>query len=165
MHHKTSIGVYCDKIIYSVLLSSTGNIETKNVEKHEGRLRHFKFINYLKSLGNLDLCVIVQNEESKPIINYLRREKKRPFLAIEYSPVLEQSNYKENPDLMTIARKLSYRKKLSSVIFSQEYKDLKSQIDNIGEGNEAIHMRSLDGNVLAWMAAIHGIFVLEDQSL
>lgn len=156
------VGIYCDKEIYSVLLHSSEKIETKKVEKHEGRLRHFKFINYLKSLGNLDLCVIVQNDESKPIINYLRREKKRPFLAIEYSPIPTQSNYIENPDLITITRKLAFKRKISDVIFPSEYDDLKNEIDKLGEGDEAIHMRTLNGFVLSWMAAVHGIFVTEN---
>ena len=162
MNYKNAVGVYCDKVIYSVLLHSNEKIETKKVEKHEGRLRHFKFINYLKSLGNVDLCVIVQNDESKPIVNYLRREKKRPFLAIDFSPIPDQANYKENPDLFTLARKLAYKRKISDVIFPQENKELKDQIENLGDGGLAIHMRSLDGSVLAWMAAIHGIFTLED---
>lgn len=156
------IGIYCDNAIYSVLLFSSGAIETKKVEKHEGHFRHFKFIKFLKSLGVLDLCVIVQNDESKPIINYLRREKKRLFLPIDYSPISEQANYKENPDLLTIARKLGYRKKLSEINFPTDQKDLKTKIDNLGEGDEAIHMRSLDGFVLAWMAAAHGIFSTEN---
>lgn len=159
---KKSIGVYCDKVIYSVLLHSSEDIKTERSERHEGRLRHFKFINYLKSLKDLDLCVIVHNDESKPIINYLRREKKRPYLAIEYSPMSEQPNYKENPDLMTIARKLSFKRRLTNVIFSPDQADLEYQIDSLGTGDKAIHMRSLDGMVLAWMAAVHGIFTLED---
>ena len=162
MNYKSIVGIYCDKMIYSVLLHSGEKIETKKAGQHQGRLRHFKFINYLKSLGNLDLCVIVQNDESKPIINYLRREKKRPFLVIDFSPIPNQSNYRENPDLMTLARKLAYKRRISDVVFSSEYSDLKNQIDNMGEGDQAIHMRSLDGNVLAWMASIHGIFILED---
>jgi len=163
VNYKNIVGVYCDKVIYSVLLHSGEKIETKKAEKHQGRLRHFKFINYLKSLENLDLCVIVQNDESKPIINYLRREKKRPFLAIDYSPIPDQSNYKENPDLITLARKLSYKRKISDVVFSSDHNDLKNHIDNLGEGDQAIHMRSLDGLVLAWMAALHGIFILEES--
>jgi hypothetical protein len=156
------IGVYCDKVIYSVLLSDSGKIETKFLEKHEGRLRHFKFIKYLKGFDGLDLCVIVQNEESVPIINYLRREKKRPYLAIEYSPISQQANYRENPDLLTIARKLDYRKKLGEVEFSAEQQELGRQIEGLGDGSEAIHMRSLDGFVLAWMAAAHGIFGMNE---
>jgi len=163
MEHKTSIGVYCDKGIYSVVLSDTGNIETRQVEKHEGRLRHFKFIKYLKSLGDLDLCVIVQNEEAVPIINYIRREKKRAHLAIEFSPVPEQSNYMENPDLPTIARKLAYRKKTNDVVFSDEQTELKNQIEQLGAGDEAIHLRTLDEFVLAFLAATHGIFTLEGR--
>lgn len=156
------MGVYCDNGIYSVLLHSSEKIETTKMEKHEGRLRHFKFINYLKTLGGVDLCVIVQNDESKPIINYLRREKKRPYFAIEYSPIPSQSNYNENPDLMTIARKLAYKRKISDVIFSSEMDDLKKEIDALGEGGKAIHMRALNGFVLSWMAAAHGIFVNEN---
>jgi len=162
MDGKNTIGVYCENAIYSVLLNSSGPIKTEKFEKHEGRLRHFKFIKYLKSLQNLDLCVIVQNDESKPIINYLRREKKRPFLAIEYSPLQGQPNYKENPDLMTLARKLSFKRKQFDVIFSLNQSELKNQIEGLGEGEKAIHMRTLDGGVLAWMAAAHGIFLLEE---
>jgi len=161
---KTSIGVYCDKIIYSVILSDTGDIRVQRVEKHEGRLRHFKFVKYLKSLQDFDLYVTVQNDESVPIINYLRREKKRPYLAIEYSPVPDQSNYKENPDLPTITRKLAYRKKLSDIVFSMDQKELQEKIHSLGDGTEAIHMRTLDGFVMAFMAAIHGIFTLEDEN-
>ena len=159
---KTTIGIYCDKGIYSVLLTDSGKIETSKVEKHEGRLRHFKFIKYLKGLGILDLCVIIQNDEAVPIINYLRREKKRPYLAIEYSPVQDQKNYRENPDLLTITRKLDYRRKLGEVIFSPEYQDLQGQIEKLGDGTQAIHMRTLDGFVLAWMSAVHGLFSLEE---
>jgi hypothetical protein len=158
----TSIGVYCDNAIYSVLLNSSGPIKTEKNEKHEGRLRHFKFIKYLKSLDHIDLCVIVQNDESKPIINYLRREKKRSFLPIEFSPLTEQPNYKENPDLMTLARKLSFKRRQSDVIFPPQQSELKNQIKSLGEGDEAIHMRTLDGTVLAWMAAVHGIFILDE---
>ena len=152
------MGVYCDKGIYSVLVNDSGKIETKFVEKHDGRLRHFKFIKYLKGFDALDLTVIVTNDEAVPIINYLRREKKRPYLAIEYSPISNQTNYRENPDLPTIARKLDYRKKLDEIEFSDEHQDLASQIERLGDGSQAIHMRSLDGFVLAWMAAIHGVF-------
>ena len=152
------MGVYCDKGIYSVLLNDSGKIETKYVEKHDGRLRHFKFIKYLKGFDGLDLCVIVQNDEAVPIINYLRREKKRPYLAIEYSPISNQTNYRENPDLPTIARKLDYRRKLGEVEFSGDQQDLEKQIESLGDGSQAIHMRSLDGFCLAWMAAAHGIF-------
>lgn len=162
MHLTKIMGVYCDKGIYSVLLHSSEKIETKKVEKHEGRLRHFKFINYLKTLEGVDLCVIVQNDESKPIINYLRREKKRPYLAIEYSPITSQSNYNENPDLMTITRKLAYKRKISGVIFSSEMDDLKKEINALGEGDKALHMRALNGFVLSWMAAAHGAFVTEN---
>lgn len=156
------MGVYCDKGIYSVLLSDSGKIETKFVEKHEGRLRHFKFIKYLKGFDALDLCVIVQNEEAVPIINYLRREKKRPYVAIEYSPISNQANYRENPDLPTIARKLDYRRKLGEIEFSEAQQDLKSQLESLGDGSQAIHMRTLDEFVLGYMAAAHGIFSLED---
>lgn len=164
MEGSTGIGVYCDKGIYSVVLSDTGNIQTQQVTKHEGRLRHFKFIKYLKSLGDFDLCVIVQNDEAQPITNYLRREKKKPFLPIEFSPIPEQSNYKENPDLPTIVRKLVYRKKLNDVLFAEDQIELQEQIEKLGSGDEAIHMRSLDGFVLAFMAAAHGIFTLEGES-
>ena len=159
---KITIGVYCDNGIYSILLTDSGKIETKKVEKHEGRLRHFKFIKYLKGLGILDLCVIVQNDESIPIINYLRREKKRPYLPIEYSPMQDQRNYRENPDLLTIARKLDYRRKLGEVIFSHENQDLQGLVEQLGDGTQAIHMRTLDEYVLAWMAAVHGLFSLEE---
>jgi hypothetical protein len=164
MNSKTSIGVYCDKVIYSVLLSDSGNIETLKVERHEGRMRHFRFIKYLKSLGDLDLCVIVQNDEAQPIINYVRREKKRPHLVIEYSPIPEQANYKENPDLPTIVRKLVYRKKLNDVLFSDDQLELKDNIEKLGTGEQAIHMRTLDEFVLAFMAAAHGIFTMEVES-
>ena len=160
---RKSIGVYCDKIVYSVILSDTGNIETQKLEKHEGRLRHFRFIKYLKGLADTDLCVIVQNEEAVPIINYLRREKKRAFLPIEFSPIPQQANYKENPDLPTIVRKLAYRKKTDDVLFS-DHLELKNQIEQLGEGDEAIHMRALDGFVLAFLAASHGIFTLEVET-
>jgi hypothetical protein len=163
MEHKTSIGVYCDQGIYSVILSNTGNIETRQVEKHDGRMRHFKFIKYLKGLGEIDLCVIVQNDEAKPIVNYVRREKKRAHLAIEFSPVPQQTNYTENPDLPTIARKLDYRRKQYGIVFSDEQSELKNQVEKLGAGDEAIHMRSLDGFVLAFLAAAHGIFTLEGE--
>lgn len=162
MEGKNSIGVYCANAIYSVLLNSSGGIKTEKYEKQEGRLRHFKFIKYLKSLHNVDLCVIVQNDESKPIINYLRREKKRPYIAIEFSPLQGQPNYRENPDLVTLARKLAFKRRQSDVIFSSDQNELKNQIDLLGEGEKAIHMRMLDGPVLAWMAAVHGIFILEE---
>lgn len=163
MDGTTSIGVYCDKLIYSVVLSDSGKIEVHQVEKHEGRMRHFRFIKYLKSLGELDLCVIVQNDEAKPIINYLRREKKRPYLEIEFCPIPNQPNYKENPDLPTIARKLDYRKKQNDLIFSGDQNELKEKIEKLGSGGEAIHMRSLDEFVLAFMAGAHGIFTLEGE--
>ena len=163
MEHKTSIGVYCDQVIYSVILSNTGNIETRQVEKHDGRMRHFKFIKYLKGLDEIDLCVIVQNDEAKPIVNYVRREKKRAHLAIEFSPVPQQTNYTENPDLPTIARKLDYRRKQYGIVFSDEQSELKNQVEKLGAGDEAIHMRSLDGFVLAFLAAAHGIFTLEGE--
>ena len=155
------MGVYCDKGIYSVLLSDSGKIETKFAEKHEGHLRHFKFIKYLKGFDGLDLCVIVQNAESVPIINYLRREKKKPFLAIEYSPISHQTNYRENPDLLTIARKLDYRRKLGEIEFSGDQQEMANQIENLGDGTQAIHMRTLDGFVLAWMAAAHGLLGMD----
>jgi len=161
---KTSIGVYCDKAIYCVALNDAGNIETKAVTKHEGRMRHFRFIRYLKSFGDFDLCVIVQNDEAQPITNYLRREKKKPYLPIEFSPIAEQVNYKENPDLPTIARKLTYRKKLNDVVFSDDQMELKEKIEQLGTGEQAIHMRTLDEFVLAFMAAAHGIFTLESNS-
>ena len=160
MNH-TSIGVYCEKVIYSVLLSDTGAIETLKVEKHEGRMRHFKFIKYLKGLADTDLCVIYDNDEAKPIINYLRREDKREYLAIDFSPIPNHPNYKENPDLPTLVRKLAYRKKTDDVVFSAEQAELKNQIEALGEGDEAVHMRSCDGFVLAFMASAHGIFTLE----
>ena len=160
---KTCIGVYCDKVVYSVVLSDSGDISVQSTETHDGRLRHFRFIKYLKSFGDFDLCVIVQNEEAQPITNYLRRENKRPYLAIEYSPIPQQANYKENPDLPTIARKLAYREKLNDVIYSEE-KELQAKIKALGGGEEAIHMRSLDEFVLAFMAAAHGIFTLEGDS-
>jgi len=162
MNGKNSIGVYCEKAIFSVLLNSSGPIKTEKYEKLEGRLRHFKFIKYLKSLQNVDLCVIVQNDESKPIINYLRREKKRSFLAIEFSPLQGQSNYKENPDLLTLARKLSFKRRQFDLIFSPNQSELKNQIEILGDGEKAIHLRMVDGAVLAWMAAAHGIFILEE---
>ena len=160
---RTCIGVYCDKVVYSVILSDSGDISVQSTATHDGRLRHFRFIKYLKGLGDFDLCVIVQNEEAQPITNYLRRENKRPYLAIEYSPIPQQANYKENPDLPTIARKLAYREKLNDVIYSDE-KDLQAKIKALGGGEEAIHMRSLDEFILAFMAAAHGIFTLETDS-
>ena len=162
MEGKTSIGVYCDKAIYSVFLSDTGNIETLKIAKHEGRLRHFKFIKHLKSLVDMDICVIYENEEAQPIINYIRREKKRDYLAIDFSPLPNHPNYRENPDLPTLVRKLSYRKKESNIIFPEDQSELKNQIENLGDGDEAVHMRQLDGFVLAFMAAAHGIFILEE---
>jgi hypothetical protein len=126
-------------------------------------MRHFKFIKYLKGLDEIDLCVIVQNDEAKPIVNYVRREKKRAHLAIEFSPVPQQTNYTENPDLPTIARKLDYRRKQYGIVFSDEQSELKNQVEKLGAGDEAIHMRSLDGFVLAFLAAAHGIFTLEGE--
>jgi len=126
-------------------------------------MRHFKFIKYLKGLGEIDLCVIVQNDEAKPIVNYVRREKKRAHLAIDFSPVPQQTNYTENPDLPTIARKLDYRRKQYGIVFSDEQSELKNQFEKLGAGDEAIHMRSLDGFVLAFLAAAHGIFTLEGE--
>ncbi len=157
---KTTVGVYCEKGIYSTVLTDSGTIQTKQVEKHEGRLRHFKFIKYLKSI-DFDLCVIVQNEESVPIINYLRREGKRPYLTIEFSPIPEQTNYRENPDLPTIVRKLDYKRKTDGMDFSSDQKELQDHILQLGDGSEAIHMRTLDGFSLAFMSAAHGIFSLE----
>ncbi len=162
MEGKTSIGVYCEMAVYSVVLADSGNIETHQIEKHEGRMRHFKFIKYLKGLGDIDLCVLVQNDEAKPIVNYVRREKKRAHLAIEFSPIPDQSNYRENPDLPTIARKLDYRRKQNDVVFSKDQTELKNQIELLGAGDKAIHMRALDGFVLAFLAAVHGIFSLEE---
>ena len=162
MNTKTSIGVYCDNTIYSVMLSDTGNIQVQKVEKHEGRLRHFKFIKHLKSLVDVDLCIIYENDEAKPIVNYLRREKKREYLSIDFSPLPDHPNYKENPDLPTLVQKLAYRKKLNDIVFSDDQTELKNQIERLGEGDEAVHMRSLDGFVLAFMAATHGIFILEE---
>ena len=161
MSGNTSIGIYCEKVIYSVFLSDTGNIEILKVAKHEGRLRHFKFIKHLKSLVDVDLCVIYENEEAQPIINYIRREKKRDYLAIDFSPFPDHPNYRENPDLPTLVRKLDYRKKLNDVIFPEDQSDLKNQIEELGTGDQGVHMRSLDGFALAFMAAAHGIFTLE----
>jgi hypothetical protein len=158
---KTSIGVYCDKIVYSVMLSDTGNIETLKVEKHDGRMRHFKFIKYLKDMADVDLCVIYENDEAQPIINYIRREKKREYLAIDFSPIPNHPNYHENPDLSTLVRKLVYRKRQDNVLFS-DYTELQEKIEQICSTDETIHMRSLDGFVLAFMAAAHGIFNLEE---
>ena len=62
----------------------------------------------------------------------------------------------------TIVRKLTYRKKLTDVLFLEDQKDLKDQIEKLGFGDEAIHMRTLQKSVLAWMAAIHGLFCLEE---
>ena len=157
---KTSIGVYCDKIVYSVMLSDTGNIETLKVEKHDGRMRHFKFIKYLKDMAVVDLCVIYENDEAQPIINYIRREKKREYLAIDFSPIPNHPNYHENPDLSTLVRKLVYRKRQDNVLFS-DYTELQEKIEQICSTDETIHMRTLDGFVLAFMAAAHGIFSLE----
>ena len=157
---KTSIGVFCDKGIYSIVLTDSGVIRTQKLEKHEGRLRHFKFIKYLKSI-DFDLCVILRNDESIPIINYLRREGKRPFLAIDFSPISAQTNYRENPDLPTIVRKLNYRKKLSGIEFTSNQDELQNQITQLGDGSNSIHMRTLDGFVLAFMAAAHGIFCFD----
>jgi hypothetical protein len=161
MATKTSIGVYCDKEVYSVLLSDSGNIETLKVENLDGRMRHFKFIKYLKEMADVDLCVIYENDEAKPIINYIKREKKRDYLAIDFSPIPNHPNYRENPDLATLVRKLVYRKKLNDVLFS-DYTELKEKIEQICKTDKTIHMRTLDGFVLAFMAAAHGIFSLEE---
>jgi hypothetical protein len=163
MATKTSIGVYCDKEVYSVLLSDSGNIETLKVEKLEGRMRHFKFIKYLKDMADVDLCVIYENDEAKPIINYIKREKKRDYLAIDFSPIPNHPNYHENPDLPTLIRKLVYRKRQNNVVFSDDQIELKNQIEALGEGDEVVHMRTLDGFVLAFMAAAHGIFSMESS--
>ena len=163
MATKTSIGVYCDKEVYSVLLSDSGNIETLKVEKLEGRMRHFKFIKYLKDMADVDLCVIYENDEAKPIINYIKREKKRDYLAIDFSPIPNHPNYHENPDLPTLIRKLVYRKRQNDIVFSDDQVELKNQIEALGEGDEVVHMRTLDGFVLAFMAAAHGIFSLESS--
>ena len=163
MATKTSIGVYCDKEVYSVLLSDSGNIETLKVEKLEGRMRHFKFIKYLKDSADVDLCVIYENDEAQPIINYIRREKKREYLAIDFSPIPNHPNYHENPDLPTLIRKLVYRKRQNDIVFSENQVELKNQIEALGEGDEVVHMRTLDGFVLAFMAAAHGIFSLESS--
>ena len=163
MATKTTIGVYCDKEVYSVLLSDSGNIETLKVEKLEGRMRHFRFIKYLKDMADVDLCVIYENDEAKPIINYIKREKKREYLAIDFSPIPNHPNYHENPDLPTLIRKLVYRKRQNDVVFSDDQAELKNQIEALGEGDEVIHMRTLDGFVLAFMAAAHGIFSLESS--
>jgi hypothetical protein len=163
MATKTTIGVYCDKEVYSVLLSDSGNIETLKVEKLEGRMRHFRFIKYLKDMADVDLCVIYENDEAKPIINYIKREKKREYLAIDFSPIPNHPNYHENPDLPTLIRKLVYRKRQNDVVFSDDQVELKNQIEALGEGDEVVHMRTLDGFVLAFMAAAHGIFSLESS--
>jgi hypothetical protein len=163
MATKTTIGVYCDKEVYSVLLSDSGNIETLKVEKLEGRMRHFKFIKYLKDMADVDLCVIYENDEAKPIINYIKREKKRDYLAIDFSPIPNHPNYRENPDLPTLIRKLVYRKRQNDVVFSDDQAELKNQIEALGEGDEVVHMRTLDGFVLAFMAAAHGIFSMESS--
>ena len=156
---KTTIGVYCDKRIYSIVLKESGAINTGPLEKNDGRLRHFKFIKYLKSI-DFDLCVIVENEESIPIINYLRREGKRPYLAIDFSPIPDPHNYRENPDLPTIVRKLDFLRKREDLFFSENQKELQTQIEQFGDGRKAIHMRMLNGFSLAFLAAVHGIFSL-----
>jgi hypothetical protein len=46
-------------------------------------------------------------------------------------------------------------------VFSDEQSELKNQVEKLGAGDEAIHMRTLDGFVLAFMASAHGIFTLE----
>ena len=160
---KTSIGVYCDKKVYFVLLSDSGDIQTLRAEEIDGRLRHFKFINNLKKMIDVDLAVIYENDEAKPIINYIKREKKREYLAIDFSPIPDHPNYRENPDLPTLVRKLGYRKQQNDVLFS-DYPELQEKIEQICSTSEAIHMRALDGFTLAFMAAAHGIFSLEESS-
>ena len=64
----------------------------------------------------------------------------------------------------TIARKLAYRKKLNDVVFSDDQMELKGKIEQLGAGEQAIHMRTLDEFVLAFMAAAHGVFTLESNS-
>jgi hypothetical protein len=145
------------------MLSDSGNIETFKVEKLDGRLRHFKFIKHLKELVDVDLCVIYENDEAKPIINYIKREKKRDYLAIDFSPIPNHPNYKENPDLPTLVRKLVYRKKQNDVLFN-DYPELQEKIERLYSSNETIHMRTLDKIVLAFMAAAHGIFTLEEST-
>jgi hypothetical protein len=58
-------------------------------------------------------------------------------------------------------RKLAYKRKLGGIEFLPEQKELQAEIEQLGDGNEAIHMRTLNGFVLAFMAAAHGIFSLE----
>jgi hypothetical protein len=145
------------------MLSDSGDIQVLRVEKHDGRMRHFKFIKYLKDTADVDLCVIYENDEAQPIINYIRREKKREYLAIDFSPIPNHPNYHENPDLPTLIRKLVYRKRQNDILFSDEQENLKKQIGALGEGDEVVHMRTLDGFVLAFMAAAHGIFSLESS--
>ncbi|MBA4460236.1 MAG: hypothetical protein H2B02_05035 [Nitrosopumilaceae archaeon] len=45
--------------------------------------------------------------------------------------------------------------------FSSDQKELQDHILQLGDGSEAIHMRTLDGFSLAFMSAAHGIFSLE----
>ncbi len=160
---KTSIGVYCDKKVYFVLLSDSGDIQTLRAEEIDGRMRHFKFIKKKKKMIDIDLTVIYENDEAKPIINYIKREKKREYLAIDFSPIPDHPNYRENPDLPTLVRKLEYRKKQNDILFS-DYPELQEKIEQICSTSEAIHMRALDGFTLAFMAAAHGIFSLEESS-
>ena len=159
---KSSIGVYCDKAIYSILITDNSKLEILKVEKHEGRLRHFKFINYIKKLADAHLYVIYENEEAKPIINYLKREGKRDYLAIDFSPLPNHPNYRENPDLPTLVRKLSHRRKTDEVVFPNDQVEIKKNIEALGDGDKPVHMRSCTGFVLALMAAAHGIFSLEN---
>ena len=92
-----------------------------------------------------------------------KREKKREYLAIDFSPIPNHPNYHENPDLPTLIRKLVYRKRQNDIVFSDDQVELKNQIEALGEGDEVVHMRTLDGFVLAFMAAAHGIFSLESS--
>jgi hypothetical protein len=48
-------------------------------------------------------------------------------------------------------------------VFSEDQVELKNQIEALGAGDEVVHMRTLDGFVLAFMAAAHGIFSLEES--
>jgi hypothetical protein len=55
-----------------------------------------------------------------------------------------------------------YRKRQNDILFSDDQADLKKQIEALGVGDEVVHMRTLDGFVLAFMAAAHGVFSLEE---